>query len=107
MRRLLPLLVLLALLVAPYGRMQAQAATAHHAAPMAAAGHCEPAPAKAPTPTHHGSIDCMIACAGMPAVESALAGPPLPPVTAMIAPPAAMLDGILPQFDPPPPRAHS
>jgi hypothetical protein len=103
----MPLLVLLALLVTPYGRMQAQAATAHPAAPMATAGHCEPAPAKTPTPPHHGSIDCMIACAGIPSVESALAGSPLPPVAAMIAPPAEMLHGILPQFDPPPPRSHS
>lgn len=107
MRRLVPLLALLALLVAPYGRMQAQAATVQHASPMAMAGHCEPAPAKVPTPAHHGSIDCMIACAGMPSVDAALAGPPLPPVAAMIAPPVAPLDGILPQFDPPPPRVRS
>lgn len=106
MRRLIPFLILLALLFAPYGRMQARAA-AHHAPPMAMAGHCDPAPAKAPAPAQHGSIDCMIACAGMPAMDAAMAAPPLPPVAAMIALPVAALDGILPPFDPPPPRFRS
>lgn len=102
----MPLFILIALLVAPFGRMQAQA-TAHHVPPMAMAGHCEPLPAKAPAPTHHGSIDCMIACAGVPAVEAGFTTPILPPLAELIAAPVAALDGIPPQFDPPPPRSLS
>lgn len=102
----MPLLVLIALLMAPYGRVQAQAAV-HHAPPTAMAGHCDPTPQEAPAPAHEGSIDCMIACAGMPAFEANLNGPDVLPLAAMIALPVAALDGILPQFDPPPPRRLS
>ncbi len=106
MRRLLPFLVLFALLVAPYERAQAQAAV-NHAPAMAMAGHCDPAPPTDPAPVHHGSIDCMIACAGMPAGAVGIATMALPPIAERIAPPVAALRGILPQFDPPPPRALS
>jgi hypothetical protein len=102
----MPLLILLALLVAPYGRMQAQAA-APHAPAMAMAGHCDPAPPTAPAPAHHGSIDCMIACAGVPAVEAGLAAPLSPLLAELTVAPVAALQGILPQFDPPPPRLRS
>lgn len=103
----MPFLVLLALLVAPYGRIQQAQAATPPAQSMAMAGHCAPAPANTPAPTHHGSIDCMIACAGVPAVEADLAAPALPPITMLVAAPVAALDGILPQFDPPPPRSLS
>ena len=106
MRRLLPFLALLALFFAPYGRMQAQAA-APHAPQTAMAGHCQPAAPTAPTPAHHGSIDCMIACAGVPAVEAGMAAPPLPPLAELVAAPVTALNGIRPQFDPPPPRVRS
>jgi hypothetical protein len=106
MRRLAPLFVLLALLMAPFGRAQAQP-MAHDMPAMAMGGHCDPAPRSAPPPVHHRSIDCMIACAGVPVLEASLIAPPLPPVTAMIATPVLALHGILPQFDPPPPRTLS
>ncbi len=92
--------------MAPYGRAQAQPA-AHNAPAMAMGGHCDPTPSDAPPPVHHRTIDCMIACAGVPVLEASLAAPPLPPVTAMIAATVAPLHGILPQFDPPPPRRRS
>lgn len=104
MRRLAPFLILIALLTAPFGRVQAQPA-AHQA--MAMAGHCDPVPAQAPPPAHHRTIDCMIACAGVPAIEADLTQPPMPPVAALIAAPVVALRGILPQFDPPPPRVLS
>jgi hypothetical protein len=104
--RLALFLIMLALLAAPYGRAQAQAAAVPHA-PMAMAGHCEPAGPAAPAPAHDGSIDCMIACASVPAVEAELAAFPLPPVAEPLAAPVAALSGILPQFDPPPPRLRS
>jgi hypothetical protein len=104
----MPFLILLALLIAPFGRVeQAQAAVQHGPATAAMAGHCDPPPAKAPAPAHHGSIDCMIACAGMLAVEASLMMQELPAVAATVAAPIAALDGILPQFDPPPPRSLS
>lgn len=106
MRRLAPFLVLIALLIAPFGRAQAQPA-AHEAPAMAMAGHCDPVPSSDPPPAHHRTIDCMIACAGVPAIEADLEQPPLPPVAAMVAAPVMALDGILPQFDPPPPRRRS
>ncbi len=102
----MPLLILLALLAAPYGRMQAQAAVPHAPA-MAMAGHCEPAAPATPAPAHHGSIDCMIACAGVPVPGADLPGPLTPAFAELIAAPIAALHGILPQFDPPPPRHHS
>jgi hypothetical protein len=86
--------------------MQAQAAV-HHAPAMAMAGHCDPAPPANSAPAHHGSIDCMIACAGVPMIEASVAAPQLPSIAEMIAPPVAALHGILPQFDPPPPRLRS
>ena len=103
MRRLLPFLVLLALLVAPYGRMQAQAAVPH-APQMMMIGHCQPSAPTAPTPAHHGSIDCMIACAAIVfAAEAALN----PAEVAAILPESRAtlhLKGLRPAADPPPPR---
>jgi hypothetical protein len=55
------LLILFALIAAPFGR--AQAVPTHVAPAMAAtmAGHCDPVAPSAPAPAHHGgSIDCMI-----------------------------------------------
>jgi hypothetical protein len=103
-RRLIPFFVLLALLIAPYGRAEAQSA-AHDMPAMA--GHCDPVPPSAPPPVHHRSIDCMIACAGVPMLEANLIAPPLPPLAMRVAAPVRALHGILPQFDPPPPRSLS
>lgn len=104
-RRLAPLLVLLAILIAPFGRAQAQPA-AHDAPAMTMAGHCDPVRASDPPPAHHRSIDCMIACAGMPTLEMSLIAAP-PPMSALLAPRIATLHGIPPQSDPPPPRIRS
>ncbi|MBX3560357.1 MAG: hypothetical protein KF780_00945 [Sphingomonas sp.] len=109
-RRLLPLIAIFALLVAPFGRigMAEAAATLHHAAPMAMAGHCEDmaAPDHGPTgKAGKAAIDCMIACA-------AVAPMPLSQIALMIVPAAmpgdggapAAFDGLHPGADPPPPR---
>jgi len=101
-RRLMPFLVLLALLVAPFGRQAAQAAV-YPGAMSAMAGHCDPAPR--PAPAQGGSIDCMIACAATPAVDAMdvpvlLPLPPAAPVAGMIAP----IAGLHPAAEPPPPR---
>lgn len=106
--RLPALFILLALLVAPFGRLGLAEAAALpvHGAPMAMAmaGHCEDMPA--PQPGHPGkaAVDCMIACAAMtPAngleillvVEPKALLAPLPPVS---------FAGIHPEAEPPPPR---
>ena len=103
-RRLLPLLALLALLVAPFGRMAAAEAMAmpHHA-PAAMAGHCDDMPA--PDGDEPGkAVDCMIACAVMtPSEAPALkAAPPARSMPASFAVPG--FSGLHPEADPPPPR---
>lgn len=104
----MPFIVLLALLLAPYGRMEARAAVQHApTAGMTMAGHCDPAAPAERAPAHRGSIDCLIACAGMAMAEAAIGVPLLPPIAELVAPPITALRGILPQFDPPPPRALS
>ncbi len=104
LRRLLPLLALLALLVAPFGRMaaaEAMAAPAHGA--MTTSGHCDDAPG----PGHdeaNKSIDCMIACAVMaPADAPALEAAP-PAAAPLEAGALAAFFGFHPEADPPPPR---
>lgn len=103
MRRLMPFLILLALLAAPFGREAAAAVT--HSAPSAMAGHCDPAPKPAPSPAHGGSIDCMIACAATPALSAGDVPGLLPaeatlPVAAIVAP----ITGLNHAAEPPPPR---
>lgn len=106
--RLLPLFALIALLVAPFGRMGIAEAAGmdHHAAPMAMAmsGHCEDMPMPEPGKPNNAAIDCMVACAAVaPALPPQIAGfasleAPLTPTT-LIA-----FQGIHPEADPPPPR---
>lgn len=109
LRAFLHLFVLAALLLAPIGMVGSHAAMAAPQAPEASAGgHCadmvgsnQRAPAdKAPGK----SIDCMIACACVPSPGVQLADPPLPvaaPEPAMIT---ALVSGLNPAADPPPPR---
>ena len=104
--RLLSLLLLVATLIAPFGRAEAGGAV-HDAPAMAMAGHCDPMPASDPSPAHQGSIDCMIACAGMLVGAADINRPTLPTVSEARALAVAALHGILPQFDPPPPRFAS
>lgn len=103
-RRLAPLLLLIALLVAPIGRMGlAQAAAPGHGAPAAMAGHCDEMPA--PGKTDRATVDCALACAAI--------ATPMPSVPRLAATaPAAMhvpfghraFAGIHPEIATPPPR---
>lgn len=102
--RLLYLLILAALLIAPAGRMaQAAAPAATGDAHMTMPGHCPPA---APTPDRDEdrSIDCVIACAAAPAADAGS----LPVFVAVAAPPVAAavrpIDGLHHAAEPPPPR---
>lgn len=108
LRRLLPVLALIALLIAPFGRMgMAEATTApHHDAPMAIAGHCEDSltPA-APGQPNKTAIDCMIACAAVAPVDTQLLAEEMPAAPAPGALPLATFHGLHPGADPPPPRA--
>lgn len=107
LRYLTPLLIFLALLVAPFGRMgMAEAAMPRHAAPMAMSGHCADMPAPEPGKPSKSAIDCMIACAAVAtesAVDLAYAMPD--PVTA-VSRPLFSLHGVQPEATDPPPR-HS
>ena len=105
-RRLLPLLTLLALLVAPFGRMAAAETmpVSHHAAATAAmADHCADLPAPEQDRPDQ-SIDCMMACAAMaaadaPAFETEAFAPAEPERL-----PLPSFTGLNPEADPPPPR---
>lgn len=103
-RRLLPLLVLIALALAPFGRMgAAQAeATPYHATAMAA--HCAGQPIPGDDESAPASIDCMIACAAITAPAATAPSPLLLPALAAMA--AALPEplGILLLAEPPPPR---
>ena len=105
LRRLLPLLTLIALMFAPFGRVGMAEAMAMPAHDMAASlSHC----ADMPAPTQHEPadrmIDCMIACA----MVTSPAAPIVPVVAAIVAAPeprpVSFFVGITPGHDPPPPR---
>ena len=105
-RCLLPLLTVLALLVAPFGRMAAaetMTLTHHAAAAAAMPGHCD----DRPTPTQDRpdkAIDCMIACAAMAAADapSLVLAAFTPAAPERLALPA--FTGLNPEAEPPPPR---
>lgn len=108
-RRLsLSFVMLLALLVAPFGRMAAAEAMAapHHSSPTAMAGHCSdmPAPDRAPEDRGAMTIDCLVACATIAAPDA----PELAAVEPLAVSPAHLLltafVGIHPEAEPPPPR---
>lgn len=105
LRRLLPLLILLALAIAPFGRMSmAEAKAMAHDMSSAMASHC--AGRLMPDGDKDGrvAVDCMIACTAMAPAAMPFLAPPL----AIEAAPLAMLSfltaGIRPEADPPPPR---
>ena len=108
LRRLLPLLTLLALLVAPFGRISAAEAMMMPQQPMAAiSGHCDDMPAPAQPHgdrTHKASIDCLVACAAMATADDV----PLVRNFALVSLPALfvlpLFSGLHPESDPPPPR---
>jgi hypothetical protein len=103
--RLLPLLALVALLLAPFGRAAAAEAMAMPDTIAAAmAGHCNDGPEPADHRSDGAAVDCLIACGVMtPAAGPALvAEPPLRLVPATSPLPA--ISGLHPEADPPPPR---
>lgn len=105
MIRSLRLLLFVALLLAPLGRI----GMAEAAAPAAAmSGHCADMPGHEPVPAgHEGStVDCAIACAAIAALPTPFAPPP--PACVKAAPVAARLSdlvGIHHDAELPPPRA--
>lgn len=102
--KLLRLLVLLALLVAPFGRMAAaEAMTMPEHSAMAMPGHCDPMPAPDPGDEER-SIDCMIACAAVTGAESPQLRAPRPAASLPVGLVRTGLSGLHPEADPPPPR---
>jgi hypothetical protein len=99
MRRLLSLLALCALALAPLGHMApARAAPSAHCAAMGGADKADPGKMRG------AAIACAIACAAMTPAPIPLA-PPATPVAAPFDPPApAAFAGRAPARDPPPPR---
>jgi hypothetical protein len=108
--RLIRILTLAALLLAPFGMvgehataaLPAVAAAGHHMEDMAA-GHCadtgEPAKDRPSS-----SIDCMMACSALAGIESELAEHPLPAATPPQELAPKTIHGLNPEADPPPPR---
>src|SRR5689334_10471007 len=106
--RMLRLLLLAALLLAPVGRIGlAQAMAAPADAPSAMAGHCAEMPAPTPHRGHHGqapkqdderkAVDCMIACAAMAPAPAPFVAP-RPVAAALPATPLlSSLTGIRPE----------
>ena len=104
-RRILSFLALLALLAAPFGMMNGVAAAMPHAQDEAMMEHCEGmAPAHHESEGDKASVDCLIACAALPAIAS---DGPLDTAFAVAAPailPLSILSGMLPEAETPPPR---
>lgn len=103
-RRLLSLLALIAVAVAPFGRMAAaEAAVPSHHMTMTAPGHCDDSPA--PDGDNAGkTLDCLTACASLAAVEAAALAILVHPPAAAVALPTAGAAGLVPEAEPPPPR---
>ena len=108
--RLIRILTLATLLLAPFGMLGNHAAAAlptaaasgHHMEGMAA-GHC-PDTGQPAKDRSSSSIDCMMACSALAGIEGELAEHPLPAAAPpeVIAPKA--IHGLNPEADPPPPR---
>jgi hypothetical protein len=104
-RRLLPFLVLLALVLAPFGRMGAAEAKAMpHRMPAAMAAHCSGQPMPDSDKGRRVSIDCMIACAAMAPAAAPILVPPPAAEAAPVATLALLATGLRPEAEPPPPR---
>lgn len=105
LRRLLPLLNLLALVVSPFGRVAAAEAMTVAHAPAAMTGHCADTPE--PEQDRHpdkSSIDCLVACVAMAAAETIVLAVaiPAPQLRHVSVPPG--FSGLNPEAEPPPPR---
>ena len=100
-RRLLSLLVLAGLMLAPLGRIgiaQAQAA------PAAMATHCAGDPAPARDRREGQAVDCMIACAAVAPACAILLAPPAASESQPEATPLSLRAGLTPAAETPPPR---
>lgn len=105
LRRLLPLLVLLALTLAPFGRMDmAEAKAMPHRMPAAMAAHCSGQSMPDSDEGGRGAADCMIACAVMAPVAAPFPAPPPAAEAAPFATPSSLTAGVRPEAEPPPPR---
>lgn len=111
MKRLcLPLLILVALVVAPFGHMAAaEAMTPSHHSAMATPAHCPEMPAPAPHKgdrTDKAMIDCQAACAAMATLQAP--DLPVPPAatSSRVTLPIPLFAGLQPEAETPPPR-HS
>jgi hypothetical protein len=103
-RRVVQILILAALVLAPFGRLGMAQAMARHDAPMATASHCAGQPLPDGDKGHKMAVDCMIACAAMAPVPAVLFVPLIAIEAAVAASPLPRLAGIRPEADPPPPR---
>jgi hypothetical protein len=104
MIRILRLLLLAALMLAPAGRIGVAGAAA---APTAAPGHCADMPSHEPAPAGPEGmvVDCMIACAALAAMPASFAVPmPMATNPSPIAASFADLTGISPEAELRPPR---
>lgn len=104
MRRLLHLLALIAMMLAPmamHGAPAVAAAPAHHGA--AQAPHCAGSGEGQDEKERGRSADCAIACSAM-AGGSQLSGPAPPPRAAFVAMLSSFVAGTALGSDPPPPR---
>jgi hypothetical protein len=99
-RRLVQLVILAALLLAPFGRIGM--AQASHG--MAVVAHCAGQPLPDRDKGHRTTVDCLIACAAMAPADAPFALPSHAPEAAPAARPVSILSGVQPEADPPPPR---
>jgi hypothetical protein len=107
--RLLQLLTLLAMILAPVGMatghdaMAAPAAPGAHTMSAMATDHCAgmDQPAKPQPPS---CVDCNMVCAALPAVETAVAVHPIAAASLPRIAPEEAVQGLHPESDPPPPR---
>jgi hypothetical protein len=102
-RRLIQFLVLIALALAPFGRIGAAQAMAGHG-PMAMTAHCAGQLMPGGDKSHPMAVDCMIACAAMAPAPASFALPPPTLAAAPVGLPLSLLSGIRPEAEPPPPR---
>ena len=113
--RLVRMLVLLAVLIAPLGMMDDHAAmataaiatpTAHHAS--ASEGHCDesvPQPSEPSAPDRDCLLDCAITCSAVPPATAGMPDAPFELAADPVRAPPGLLIGRHPESDPPPPRA--
>lgn len=103
MRRLTFLLAAFALLMAPLAMIGGGAAMAHAPAASSAMDHCAGMDGSSPDQPAAG-IDCLIACAAIPALSPRIEGRVVAPAPLPISPPAVAGSGLDPEAETPPPR---